>query len=247
MTGRIARLLDHLRIVLRYRILSSRSDPRAMYEFVNLLTRFDISRRPSPFQEVDAGEVLPPATRSAGITLLVPRPAFFSIDVEELWCLCLLARSLTPRRIMEFGTFDGFTTLHLAANTPPDCEILTIDRVSGRFDFRGLRGFPHEITVGGLFHGHPLAPRIRQLTGDTLTFDATPYAGTCDLVFLDADHGYEATAADTGTALRLLRPGGVVVWHDCFSPGVRRFLLELSRDHPVTRIRSTSLAFLRSA
>jgi predicted O-methyltransferase YrrM len=87
--------------------------------------------------------------------------------------------------------------------------------------------------------------RIHQLTGDTLTFDFTPYAGTCDLVFLDADHGYEGTRIDTGNAMTLLRPGGTLVWHDCFAEGVQRFLEQFSKVHRVVRIRSTTLAIHR--
>jgi hypothetical protein len=245
MTGRIANLLRHLSIAFRYRVLAAGSDPKSMYEFVNLLTRFHYRRTASDLPEAVLADLLPVLPPPEGITLLSPSPEFFSIDIDELWILCMLARSATPQRVFEFGTFDGFTTIHLAANTSPGSEIFTIDRNAGRYPFSGLRPFTHAISVGGRFHGHPLAQRIHQLTGDTRNFDFTPYAGTCGLVFLDADHAYEGTQTDTRTAMTLLRPGGMLVWHDCFAEGVQRFLKEFSKGHEVHRIRSTTLAIHR--
>jgi predicted O-methyltransferase YrrM len=179
------------------------------------------------------------------VTLLYPSPEFLSIDIDELWVICALVRALAPKRVFEFGTFDGFTTIHLAANAPPTCEVFTIDRLRGTYDFRPLRTFGHSIEVGGRFHGHVMQKRIHQLTGDTRTFDFAPFTGTCDLVFLDADHGYEGTRIDSGNALTLLRPGGVLLWHDCLADGVAGFLSGFSRMHRVVRIRSTTLAMYR--
>jgi|WetSurMetagenome_2_1015567.scaffolds.fasta_scaffold20692_3 predicted O-methyltransferase YrrM len=245
MTGRLTNLLQHLSIVLRYRVLAARRDPKAMYEFVNLLTRFHFKHAPSGLPEAGLSDLLPDLTPASGITLLSPSPEFFSIDVDELWTLCMLARSAVPQRIFEFGTFDGFTTLHLAANSAPAGEVFTIDRQAGRYDFSTLRAFPHSIAVGGRFQDHALAQRIRRLTGDTRTFDFTPYAGTCGLVFLDADHSEEGTRIDTGNAMTLLQRGGMLLWHDCFADGVKKFLKGFSKNNEVCRIRSTTLAFHR--
>lgn len=36
----------------------------------------------------------------------------------------------------------------------------------------------------------------------------------CDAVFIDGDHGREAVLHDSALALSVLRPGGIVIWHD---------------------------------
>ena len=39
-------------------------------------------------------------------------------------------------------------------------------------------------------------------------------ADSFDLAFIDADHGYESVRFDAGCAARLVRPGGLVAFHD---------------------------------
>ena len=38
--------------------------------------------------------------------------------------------------------------------------------------------------------------------------------GPFDLIFVDADHDYESAYRHSVTALNLLAPGGVILWHD---------------------------------
>ncbi len=71
--------------------------------------------------------------------------------------------------------------------------------------------------VGAAYRDSPAAPRITQLLADSLTFDAGDHAGRYDLVLVDGGHEYAHGVADTRTALRLVAPGGLVVWDD-FQP-----------------------------
>ena len=50
------------------------------------------------------------------------------------------------------------------------------------------------------------------------------WEGKADLVLVDANHEYEFAKVDTASALRLVRPGGWVLWDDYTSgwPGVVR-------------------------
>src|SRR5579863_9635217 len=45
----------------------------------------------------------------------------------EIACLCALVRHLRPSVILEIGTFNGNTTLQLAANAPETTRIYTLD------------------------------------------------------------------------------------------------------------------------
>ncbi|MDQ3624650.1 MAG: class I SAM-dependent methyltransferase [Verrucomicrobiota bacterium] len=94
-----------------------------------------------------------------------------------------------------------------------------------------------------MIRNSPLGDRIEQLYGDSRAFDTAPYAKSMDYIFVDADHSYDGIKNDTTKAFEMLRPGGVIVWHDYAgkSPGVYRFIKEFSQQRPVFRIRSTCL------
>ena len=103
--------------------------------------------------------------------------------------------------------------------------------------------------VGQRFAGRPEAQRIRQLLGDSTTFDFSPYHGAIDFAFIDACHDYAFVKSDTANALRMV-PRGVIVWHDYYPgwPGVVRAVDELLPKHRIMHIAGTSLAVLdRSA
>ena len=74
----------------------------------------------------------------------------------------------------------------------------------------------------------PAAARITQLFGDSATYDWSPHHGRAGLVFVDGSHAYDYVRADSETALRLVQPGGVVMWHDYgVWEGVTRALEEI--------------------
>ena len=102
------------------------------------------------------------------------------------------------------------------------------------------------MTVGSRFAGTSEADRIEQLYGDSLAFDPMPYRGTMDFCFIDASHEYQHVRRDTESALAMVRPGGVIFWHDYsrWWPGVQKCLDDLSAEQPVFRVQDTALAGL---
>ena len=64
-----------------------------------------------------------------------------------------------------------------------------------------------------------------------------------DLVFVDGAHSYDYVKNDTEKGLEMLRPGGVIAWHDCNPrhPDLVRYLRTLNR--PLNLVAGTSLAF----
>jgi predicted O-methyltransferase YrrM len=148
----------------------------------------------------------------------------------ELYCLCCLAMATRPRNIFEFGTFDGATTLRLA-HCCPESKIYTLDLAPE--DIEPMRQgdlVKHEVEhvrgqcVGARLQGTPEAARVTQLLGDSTRFDYSPFAGEMDFIFIDACHEYEYVRKDTQSAMLMLRPGGMIVWHDYEAgwPGVVR-------------------------
>jgi hypothetical protein len=68
---------------------------------------------------------------------------------------------------------------------------------------------------GTRFTATPWEKKIKQLYGDSATFDFRPYEGRMDFVFVDGSHAYKYVMNDSRKALSLLRNGkGVILWHD---------------------------------
>jgi predicted O-methyltransferase YrrM len=99
------------------------------------------------------------------------------------------------------------------------------------------------------FIGSSVATKIHELFEDSATFDYGPYHDRCDIVFVDGAHSFQYVESDTKAALRLLRPSGLIVWHDFndgfFWPDVHKYLNFFARHHEVYRIRGTMFAVAR--
>ena len=220
------------------------------YEVERLVrgVRFRLTRR---LPDRDPADVWPGIEAAA----VVQRPfaaRFGNLKPHELTLLCAVANLTRPRGVFEFGTFDGLTAWHLARNAGPDCRVWTLDlppdhpaRFADEHD-RSV-GDVRGVVPGAAFAGTPEARQITQLFGDSLDFDPSPLERAIDFCLIDAGHGYGHVRADTDNALRMVRPGGVIFWHDYsrWWPGVQRCLDEQSCELPVFRVFDTALAALR--
>lgn len=76
--------------------------------------------------------------------------------------------------------------------------------------------------IGRLYRERGLGHRVCQIYADSRTWDTSAYpAGFFDSVFVDGGHQPEVVASDTRRALALLRPGGLLLWHDyCPDPEI---------------------------
>jgi predicted O-methyltransferase YrrM len=88
-----------------------------------------------------------------------------------------------------------------------------------------------------------LRKRIEFLRQDSATFDEAPYVGQMDFVFVDGAHNAAYVRNDSEKGWRMLRPGGIMAWHDCrpADPAVVAYLLEC--PFRPARIFGTTLAF----
>lgn len=191
---------------------------------------------------------------AAPVIVREPDAADGNVSGYELLVLAGIVRRVQPRACFEIGTFDGRTTLNLAANAP-EARVYTLDLPPQDLGRTGLQiaagdeKFINKPASGARFRDTPEAARITQLFGDSATFDFGPHEGKMDLIFVDGSHSYDYVKSDTRAALRLLkREGGVILWHDYGSPywkGLTRALNELLSEIPelatMRHIRGTTI------
>ena len=199
-------------------------------------------------------ELFPQMTDGRIVVEHIPTWGIFD-PIDELAYMALITRNVCPKRVFEIGTFRGRTALNFALNSPPDCVVYTLDLPpTGRDEFKGRTNKADaaliEISLTGIdYQGRPGSEKIRQLFGDSSTFDFSPYRGQMDLVFVDGAHHYEAVASDTRNALAMLRDGGWIIWHDFANYGdyndVTRAVVEMLPSEEIVQIENTQLAVYR--
>ena len=120
---------------------------------------------------------------------------------EEGAFLALLVRTLGARRVLEVGTFTGYSSTAMALALPADGQIVCCD-VSKEWTDVARRAW----TDAGVADRVDLrlAPALETL--EQLLADGQ--AGSFDLAFIDADK--ENYAGYYEAALQLVRPGGVI-------------------------------------
>jgi len=127
---------------------------------------------------------------------------------NEIIGLLEMLRQNPPKYVCEIGTASGGTLFLLTQVCRPDALLLSVDLglsferclVHARFasrrqkivSVRGDSSAPETLgRVRSLLRGHPL-----------------------DLLFIDGDHSYEGVKADFDNYSPLVRPGGLIVFHD---------------------------------
>jgi predicted O-methyltransferase YrrM len=141
-----------------------------------------------------------------------------NISTKELAIISQLVKNRRPKAILEIGTFDGRTTLNLANFSPDGAQVYTLDlpkKDMGQAKFAIEAGdgkYVNKETIGGRYGKND--GKITQLYGDSAMFDFSPFYGKIDFVFVDGSHSAPYAKNDSEVALRIIRPGGVILWHD---------------------------------
>lgn len=191
------------------------------------------------------------------LTLLEPMAAGGNVSTLELLVIASLSRRAKPPTAFEIGTFDGRTTLNIAANLGPNGRVYTLDLPQlelrdTKFELApGEGAFVDKKESGTKFLGTTHATKITQLYGDSAKFDFSPYEARIGIVFVDGSHAYDYVRQDTVSALRLASENAIILWHDYQQdwPGVIRALNEFQQTEAacadMVRIEGTSLVILK--
>lgn len=179
------------------------------------------------------------------------------VVLNELIFIVQLVLFRKPGKIFEIGTFNGRTTLNIAANSPNNAIVYTLDlpRDGMTATKYSIDQFDEEFIdkeiSGSDYIGTEWEPKIRQLYGDSATFDFKPYYNEMDLVFIDGAHSHEYVLSDSLNAIKMLHDGkGVILWHDYGGAwtGVTNAINELQTTNQLFsglfRIEGTALACL---
>lgn len=102
------------------------------------------------------------------------------------------------RRIVDIGTFTGYSALAMAEVLPGDGQIVTIEN-----------NRDHARIAQGFFDQSPNGSRITLRIGNALEILKTLPDEEIDLVFIDADK--QNYSAYYGESMRILRPGGLIL------------------------------------
>ncbi len=171
-----------------------------------------------------------------------------SVSPMECAALAALCHLTGAKKVFEFGTYKGVSTTQLALNVAEGGMVFTLDLPEGHPAYILPIPKPEERAIAaeggkGILIPRDLLDRVTFLSADSAEFDVTPYRNSIDVVFVDAAHGYEYVKNDSEKGWEMLRPGGIMAWHDCVAshPGVVRYIKE---THPAAKlVGSTALAF----
>jgi predicted O-methyltransferase YrrM len=173
-----------------------------------------------------------------------------SISMLEGAALAAFIQKVGAKRIFEFGTYKGVSTTQLALNLPDDGMVYTLDLPEDHpaYTLEIPKAEERQIaaeTGKGILIPQELSHKITFLRSDSAKFDTTPYLNSMDLVFVDGAHSYEYVKNDTEKGWEMLRPGGIIAWHDC-TPSHPEVVSYLKSHTPIpTLVRGTALAFVR--
>lgn len=125
------------------------------------------------------------------------------------------ASELKPKTVVEIGTARGGTLFLLSCAADPRARIVSIDLPAGQYG----GGYP---SWKGLLYRWISGPQqslhlIRGNSHSEATFNQAVKAlggDKVDLLFIDGDHAYAGAKQDFLRYRKLVRPGGLIVFHD---------------------------------
>jgi predicted O-methyltransferase YrrM len=163
-----------------------------------------------------------------------------SVAYDKALIVSRFCALLKPTRVLEIGTYRGGMTLHIARNTDKDCQIWTLDLPRRELANLTEHMIPTDVelarmevqSVGEEWRNREEATRVRQLWGDSRTFDFAGL-GPFQLIYIDGSHARPWVDADTRNAFRLLGPTGAILWDDCLWGDVQRTLAQYAVEKPI--------------
>jgi hypothetical protein len=194
-------------------------------------------RRRLALRQIDPA-VLWPEFETAEVTVSVLPKGDWSAPTNDTLVLMKLAAAARPLRILELGSYRGYSGKAMLENAPEAATLTAVDI---------------DPQHGEAYRDTPLAARVdRRVAPIGLEVFSPEEIGSFDLVFVDADHSRAAAAHDTEVALQMVSADGIVLWHDYANwgyftgdCGVPEVLNELAARLPVGHLIGSNIAIHR--
>ena len=162
------------------------------------------------------------------ISTLFPPIEIGSITLVDQIVLLSLLKIIAPKKILEVGTYLGYSTTLLTLNS--DAEIISLDLPSDlcyetQFNndeiftngdvnddyLRYMQSIEGAVYLKNLTQEE--CARVSLVKKDSTKVDFLGAFGELDYVFIDGGHTYDIIESDTENALRAVKKG-VIIWHD---------------------------------
>ncbi len=207
-------------------------------------------------------EMRDPLNELKQIRTLFPPIEVGSITLVDQITLLALIELVDPERILEIGTYQGYST-RLFLNNSNAQEIISVDlpefsnekevaidkeRVlqDGDYNDDYLRLIQNKSGgkyLNGLSESERL--RLKLIKCDSTKLDYKEEVGTIELAFVDGGHHFDIVTQDTYNVTNQIK-SGVIVWHDYSSvihSDVTKFLAEHSKKNQVFYVSGSLCAF----
>lgn len=165
--------------------------------------------------------------------------------LKDLATLAYITKVTKPAKIFEIGTYLGRTTLLFAANSPPNCQVFTLDLPKDQIEPSYYN------SIGSAWIKSPQKVKIKRLIGNSRNFDFKKWRGQCDIIYIDGGHDFETVLSDSKNALSMCKSGGFIIWDDYWhafpASGVTRCVRQLAKRYQVKHIKGTQLAAMKKS
>jgi predicted O-methyltransferase YrrM len=165
------------------------------------------------------------------------------LGATECSILIELVNSVQPKVMIEFGCNLGITAKRVLENVPMLEKYIGIDVEPDHVTT--LECQRDEVPKSaGCYADDPRFHFLSCPTQELTVDDLEP----CDAAFIDGDHSVFAVTHESFLASKLVRPGGIIIWHDFQNPavevtGVLRRLEE--QGWPIVGVKNSWLAYMR--
>jgi predicted O-methyltransferase YrrM len=156
-----------------------------------------------------------------------------------------LIASVKPKVVFEFGVNRGRTARIILDEMPFIKRYVGIDVPWGYTPTLQCQRKEVPVYAGVYAANDPRFMILLSNSSELQPEDLEP----ADAIFIDGDHSAQGVTADSHLARAILRPGGIIVWHDFQNPAVEvtMALDRLTRDGwPIKHIPDTWLAYMRT-
>ncbi len=193
-----------------------------------------------------------PGIENADVKILkaYDRDMTTSVDISEITAIASIVKFMGRKNILEIGTFNGNTTLNLAANSSENTTITTVDLPEnwiGKYEIEIpdiYKNVTERNSIGAHYKKFPeFSNKITQIFCDSARLEWDKMQTPFDFIFIDGNHHYNYVLNDTKNALLHLSKGGIIIWHDYgMIEDVSKVVDDFSSQMKIFALRGTRLA-----